>query len=177
MSEVTAEEMWRFLRESRERTEEEFRKTDEAIRRLTRRMESFSDRLGDFAVGMVLPAAETIFQDRGIPVDGVSREVRKTRNGRQMEIDILVENDRHVVAIEVKSRLKTKHVADHLDRLAAFKDFFTQYQDYKLYGALAAMVVDEEAARHAYRQGLFVLGQSGETVSILNDRSFAPRVW
>ena len=44
-------------------------------------------------------------------------------------------------------------------------------------GAVSAMVVPDEAARFAYRQGLFVLGQSGETVTIRNDGAFEPAVW
>jgi len=35
----------------------------------------------------------------------------------------------------------------------------------------------ENADRYAYRQGLFVLAQSGETVVILNDAQFQPRAW
>jgi hypothetical protein len=35
----------------------------------------------------------------------------------------------------------------------------------------------ENADRYAYRQRLFVLAQSGETVVILNDAQFQPRAW
>jgi hypothetical protein len=38
-------------------------------------------------------------------------------------------------------------------------------------------VVNEEVARYAYRRGLFVLAQSGESVIILNDAQFQPQVW
>jgi hypothetical protein len=31
--------------------------------------------------------------------------------------------------------------------------------------------------RYAYRQGLFVLAQAGETVSILNNPDFEPKNW
>jgi hypothetical protein len=38
-------------------------------------------------------------------------------------------------------------------------------------------VVTEEVAQYAYRQGLYVLAQSGETVVILNDEQFQPSFW
>jgi hypothetical protein len=44
-------------------------------------------------------------------------------------------------------------------------------------GAVAAMVVPEDVARYAYRQGLFVLAQSGDGVVILNDSKLQPQRW
>ncbi|MFN4280505.1 hypothetical protein [Thermosynechococcus sp.] len=37
--------------------------------------------------------------------------------------------------------------------------------------------LEAEVARYAYRQGLFVLAQSGEGVTILNEAQFQPRRW
>lgn len=51
------------------------------------------------------------------------------------------------------------------------------YHNKKALGAVAGMVVPSEVARYAYRKGLFVLAQSGETVIILNDEQFEPQVW
>jgi hypothetical protein len=39
------------------------------------------------------------------------------------------------------------------------------------------MVVPEDVARYAYRQGLFVLAQSGDGVVILNDSKSQPQRW
>jgi hypothetical protein len=44
-------------------------------------------------------------------------------------------------------------------------------------GAVAAMVILDNVASYAYRQGLFVLGQRGETIQILNNAQFQPRTW
>jgi hypothetical protein len=46
-----------------------------------------------------------------------------------------------------------------------------------LLGAVAAMVIPSDVARYAYRQGLFVIAQSGEDLAILNDDKFKPRAW
>jgi hypothetical protein len=37
--------------------------------------------------------------------------------------------------------------------------------------------IEEGADKYAYLQGLFVLAQAGEAVSILNDDGFQPRNW
>ena len=47
----------------------------------------------------------------------------------------------------------------------------------KVIGAVAGIVIDESADKYAYRKGLFVIGQTGETVKILNDEKFEPKVW
>jgi hypothetical protein len=57
------------------------------------------------------------------------------------------------------------------------KRLLPKYRDVRLMGAVAAMVVGDEVARYAYRQGFYVLAQSGETVVIRNDAQFAPKVW
>jgi hypothetical protein len=53
----------------------------------------------------------------------------------------------------------------------------SRYAEVRAMGAVATMVIPKEAARYAYRQGLFVLAQSGETVVILNDAKFQPQPW
>ena len=151
--------------------------TEAALRDLSRQMGRFSNQLGEFAESMVVPAARKIFLSRGIPVHSVSRNIDGNRNGKAIEVDILVVNKEHAVAVEVKNRPTAKHVNEHLERLAIFKEIFPIYQDYKLLGAIAGISFDDNVASYAYRQGLFVLGQSGETVTILNDDRFQPTVW
>ena len=68
-------------------------------------------------------------------------------------------------------------IRDSLERLAKFKRLLPRYAEVRAMGAMAAMVIPKDAARYAYRKGLFVLAQSGETVVILNDAQFQPKAW
>jgi hypothetical protein len=52
-----------------------------------------------------------------------------------------------------------------------------EYADRKVIGAVAGIVIDEDADKFAYRNGLFVMAQSGEAVKILNDEQFRPKHW
>ena len=194
-AQVTLDEVWRLFKATDQRiaslNEEANRRhteteaviarsraeTEAALRDLSRQMGRFSNQLGEFAESMVVPAARKIFLSRGIPVHSVSRNIDGNRNGKAIEVDILVVNKEHAVAVEVKNRPTAKHVNEHLERLAIFKEIFPIYRDYKLLGAIAGISFDDNVARYAYRQGLFVLGQSGETVTILNDDRFQPTVW
>jgi hypothetical protein len=154
-----------------------YAETLESLRELSRRMGQFSNQVGEFAEELVVPAAKRLFAARGIPVHTVARNVQGERNGRATEIDILVVNTDHVVAIEVKTRPRIAHIDQHLERLAIVKEIFPEYGERKLLGAIAGIIFDENVARYAYQRGLFVLGQSGDVVTLLNDDKFQPKVW
>jgi hypothetical protein len=39
------------------------------------------------------------------------------------------------------------------------------------------MVIPDHVAQYAYRQGFYVIGQSGEQLVIRNDERFQPKAW
>ena len=160
----------RLMKEQSKSTEKEIKKVTKAIGRL-------GGRMGDFIEEMVKPAAVRLFQDRGIEVHEIHRGVTAYKDGDQFEIDLLVINEIEMVVIECKSRLSTDDVDDHLTRLSQIKKLMPKYRDMNIMGAVAAMVLPDNVARYAYRQGLFVLAQSGDTVIIRNDINFKPAIW
>lgn len=86
-------------------------------------------------------------------------------------------NSDTAIVVECKSNLSVDDVNDHLERIAGFKTQWPHYADYRVLGAVAGMVVPHEVGRYAYRKGLFVLAQSGDTVTIRNDGKFIPQAW
>jgi hypothetical protein len=132
---------------------------------------------GLFVENLVAPACETLFLERGIPVHQVSQRIKKRKDGDTLEIDILVLNQEHTLVVEVKSRLSVADVQEFIADLQRFRDFFPEYSQNQLYGAVAGIIIDEGADRYAYRQGLFVLAQSGETIALLNNDEFQPKAW
>jgi hypothetical protein len=156
---------------------EQSRKTDRQIQQVNEQLGKLGNRLGEFVEWQVRPAAVRLFQERGIDVHELHTEVSVKRPQGGLEIDLLVVNETEVILIEVKSKLTQKDVDEHLERLAKFKEFMPRYGDANALGAVAAMVVTDEVANYAYRRGLFVLAQSGESVIILNDTQFQPQVW
>jgi hypothetical protein len=156
---------------------EQSQETDRQIKQVNEQLGKLGNRLGEFVEWQVRPAAVRLFQERGIDVHELYTEVSVKRPGGGLEIDLLVVNEIEAVLIEVKSKLTQRDVDEHLQRLTKFKQFMPRYRDVKALGAVAAMVVPEEVARYAYRRGLFVLAQSGDSVIILNDAQFQPRVW
>ena len=160
-------------------TDSRFKETDKKIKEVSRQIGNLGNRLGQFVEEMVRPAVVRLFQSRGLDVHQVMKNVTAYDDAGQfrLEIDLLVINQKTLVAVEVKSNLGQDDVKEHLERLALIKDCFPQYADYQVMGAVAGAVVPEEVGRFAYRQGLFVLAQNGDTMEICNDDRFAPHTW
>ncbi|AFZ46730.1 hypothetical protein Cyast_0758 [Cyanobacterium stanieri PCC 7202] len=158
-------------------TDRRFKETDKQIKRLSKEIGALGGRWGRFVENMVAPACETIFASRGIPVHQVSQRVKKKLDHKTLEIDVLVTNENHVLVVEIKSSLSVEDVKEFVADLQEFREFFPEYKEKQLYGAVAGIELEGGVDKYAYRQGLFVLAQAGETVGILNGDGFEPRSW
>lgn len=103
--------------------------------------------------------------------------MKAKRGDINLEIDIFGVDDTEAVAIKVKSRLTQGAVSQFLKNLPLFKSAFPVYRDYRIYGAAAGSEIDQGTDRYAYKQGLFVIRQSGDAIVVINDNSFQPMTW
>ncbi len=160
-------------------TDRRFQQTEKLLNTIGRQLGEQGNRLGDFVQAMVKPAVVRLLRERQLPVHQVLSNLLAfdDEGCPLMEIDLLVVNSEVAVAVECKSYLGVDDVREHLERLARFKDCFGQYAGCRLLGAVAAMVLPDDVGRYAYRQGLFVLAQSGHGIAIRNDARFEPRYW
>ena len=159
-------EIWKLFRE----TDRRFKETEKMVNDLT-------GKWGKFVEGLVAPGAIRMFRERGVNIERTSQRVTSHKGGEEMEIDVLCINEEDVLAIEVKSTLSVDDVNEHIERLNSFKRFFPEYKKKNVLGAVAGIVFNGNSDKFAYKQGLFVIGQTGDTVHILNDEQFKPRAW
>ena len=174
------QEIWQLFRETDRKfkeTDRKFKETDRKLERTEEMVANLTGKWGRFVEGLVVPAIIRLFRDRGITLEKVYQRVHAEKNGTFMEVDILAIDEEYAVLVEVKSTLGVEDVQAHLNRLEKFKTVFTEYENRKVVGAVAGIVIDERADRFAYKKGLFVIGQRGDTVAILNDENFRPRMW
>lgn len=188
---VTIEDIYKLFQQSQEKFElsvaEADRRAAEAaislaklertVERTSKAVDALTTRWGRFVEELVEPAVLRLFQEKGIDVKEVYPRARTKRQGLAMEIDILAIDDTELVLVECKSRLSKDDVNEFLEKLARFKISFPHYQDYQAYGAVAGIEINEGVDRYAYRQGLFVIKPSAESVAIINDENFKPTAW
>jgi len=151
---------------------------ERTVERTSKAVDGLTTRWGRFVEELVRPAVVRMFRDRGILITRSMERVRSPLSSRTpMEIDILGVNGMKVVAVECKSRLSKDDVDEMCDRLAKFKQAFPEYAQYALYGAVAGIEINDGVDVYAYRQGLFVIRSSGDSVEIANDDKFQPVDW
>jgi hypothetical protein len=171
------ERAMRELAEQSKETDRRMQETDRLIKDIGRQLGGLGNRLGEFVEGIVRPGLVRLFQERGIDVHRTLRDVSGDKNGVALQVDLLVVNDTDAVAVEVKSKLTDRDVDEHLERLGKLKILFPEFASKRLLGAMAGMVIPEDAARYAEKCGVFVIGQKGEDAIFLNSAGFEPRVW
>ncbi len=152
-------------------------KLEKTVANTSRAVDSLTTRWGRFVEELVEPALISLFRGKGIDVKETYSRARVKRQGIAMEIDILAVDETEVVLVECKSRLSKDDVNEFLEKLSRFKEAFPHYKNYQAYGAVAGIEIDEGVDRYAYKQGLFVIKPSGETVEIINDSGFEPKLW
>ena len=170
-------EMFQETNKQFQATDKRFQATDKKIKEATKNIGRLGNKLGDFIEEMVRPAAVRLFRERGIDVHEVYQNVSATRDNEGIEIDLLVVNDNNVIAIECKSTLGIDDINDHLQRLEKLKRLLPAYANKRLMGAVTAMIIPENVANYAYRNGLYVIGQTGDQLVVRNDLKFKAKIW
>ncbi|MFM7529222.1 MAG: DUF3782 domain-containing protein [Nodosilinea sp.] len=190
-SQPTLEDVWRLFQETDRRLKEtdllikqqaqdaerRSQETDRQLKELGKQIGRLGGAWGRFVEDLVAPACEGLFLKRGIPVERVSQRVKRYHQGETMEIDVLVVNQGHVLAVEAKSSLSVEDVKNLIADLNRFSIFFPEYAQDEIYGAVAGIGIESQADVYASRQGLFVLTESGDGIRILNPEGFVPKAW
>jgi hypothetical protein len=170
---VSMEEVRRAIRELTEQSKE----TDRQLQSLARRFGDLGNRLGEFVEGMVRPGLVRLFRERGLELQQTFRDLSARQGKEAAQIDLMAIDETVAVAVEVKSRLTVEAVDEHLRRMEKFRRLFPRFSDLRILAAVAAMVIDDEAAAYAEANGLFVIGQAGDDAVLLNAAEFQPRAW
>jgi len=156
-----------------------FKESDRKFEQYFGKIKEMDRNWGKLVESLVKPSVATQFRKRGIPIIGSGQRVEREIGGETIEIDILLTNGDSVVAVEVKTKLTVEHVNEHIEKhLKPFRRFFPEYQDKKVYGAVAYIHLEENSDRYAYKNGLFVLTFDAKNmVKIKNDSKFIPKTY
>jgi len=166
--------IYRGFGETDKRIEESDKRFKEEMKKLTKQVSDVTDSLGRFAESTVFPAVTPLLKKRGIRINHLWGRLPAVQKGQGMELDIAGIGDDCAIAIEVKLRLKQEDVESFIEKLSKVFEFYPLLKRPTLYGGVAAMTIDKDVERFAYKQGLFILTQTGDNVRIVNDRAFRP---
>ena len=186
--EETSEQM-KKTDEQMKKTDEQMKKTDEQMKKTDERLDRmggrFDDRWGSLIESLVEGKIVELLQSREIEVTNTfSRatgsywtEEAGVRKQKHREFDIVAANGSEVVAVEVKTTLKKRHIKYFISTLKDFKKYFRRYKTETVYGAVAYLKSKPEITAFAEEEGLFVIRATGDSASLINKKDFKPKAF
>ena len=165
------------IEETNRRMEETDRQMRETDRRLQKAEDLFTTQWGKLMESLVRGDLVRLLEGRGIGVRSLAQRTLERRGGESYEVDIMAVNGEEIVVVEVKTTLRPEDVRRFRSKLGRFKEWWPEYRDRKVYGAMAFLQASDHVALHAERQGFFVIRATGDSASIVNAEDFEPRVF
>jgi len=183
------EQVWAALMETKKRQEDtallikenarQQKETDRQIKEINQRFGDYSNRLGEIAEYMIAPNLREKFNELGYDFQKTSKniEVSDRPNRIFFEIDFFLENYNKAMLVEVKTKLTTEYIKDHIERLEKMRKYADLHNDKRVFlGAVAGVVIPENIKENALKQGFFVLEPSGDTFNITSPYG-KPKEW
>ena len=155
-------------------TDRQMKVTDRQLRKTEA---FFNSQWGKLMEALVEGDLLKLLKQKGITIKDTTMNMKGEHKEEDWEIDILASNGEEIVLVEVKTTLKVQHVEDFLYKLKRFTTWKSIYKDKKMYGAVAYLKEAQSSAKYAEKQGLFVIRATGSSASIINKKSFKPKIF
>jgi len=181
---LSFEKLWLMFQETNKKfieTDKKFSETDKRFQDTTKKLNKleqlFTSQWGKLMESLVEGDLIKILNDKGIQVTSTASRVKGYYKERQFEIDLIAENGKEIVVVEVKTTLKPQDVKSFLAKLKQFKQLLPKYEQSNVIGAIAFLKSDAGAVTMAESSGLFVIRATGNSASIVNSSDFKPKIW
>jgi len=163
-------------------TDKKFKETREQMKETDRRIGELSNRFGELAEHLVAPGIVDKFNAIGFDFDTITpsgREYKDIKTRQHLaEVDIVLENNDILIAIEVKSKPNNRDVEKHIERMNILRRIADSKNDHRKYlGAIAAAIATTEMRNYAHESGFYVIEQSGDTMKLDIPEGFVPKEW
>jgi Holliday junction resolvase len=118
-----------------------------------------------------------ILRSRNIEITDTTSRRKGKKKGENFEFDIIAHNGTEIVIVEVKRTLRPNDVKAFQKKMGKAKDLMTEYQNYRVYGAVAYLQAAAGADVMAENKGFFVIRATGNSASIINEPDFEARIY
>lgn len=155
------------LEESSRRFEEINAKTNAAITRIST---EFLGVTGHIVEGLASSAVDEVFKAAGLPLFHFGKNIKPKQPevNNQMEVDVMLGNDRFTVPVEVKANFTKKKVKRFLRKMEMFRSLFPEYCDRDVLAAVCAINYENGVDQFAHDEGLLVIRVNSDNVFSLD---------
>jgi hypothetical protein len=156
--------------------------TERIVKRNGKQMGELHRRFGQLAEHLVAPGIAKRFNELGYDFNAMAPKGQKifdAKTGKiKTEIDLILENGKTIMAVEVKTRPVIQDTEHHIRRLEILRDHRRGINDMrKVQGAVAGAIYEDDVKKAVREAGLYVIEQSGDTMKIDMPDGFIPREW
>jgi hypothetical protein len=143
-------------------------KTDEQIKELSANIGGVNNTLGKWSEEMFAVKLCDKVNLLGYEFTKCSRNMRFWENGKRItEVDCFLENGDFIMPVEIKANVTTGDVDKHIKRIEKIRRYMDVRNDQRtIVGAVAGAIVSDEVCEYAQCNGLYVLVQSGESITV-----------
>jgi hypothetical protein len=181
---LTFEKVWagiQELRESQRETDRQMKETALQMKETDRRVGEMTNRFGEMVEYMIVPNLVEKFRELGFEFEKTHRdtEIKDYKHHIFTEIDAFLENGDKVMIVEIKNKLKTGDIDDHIERMGKLRQYADLHDDSRKYlGAIAGVVISGSEKTYALKNGFYVVEPSGDTFKITKpEGKYQPREW
>jgi hypothetical protein len=150
-------------------TDRQMKETDKQMKETDKRLGKLVNRFGEVVEYMIAPNLCEKFTDFGLifPKANSGTRVSDYINNIHFEVDVMLENGDKAMLVEVKTKLLTEHIKEHIKRLEKMRGYADLHGDKRTFlGAVAGMIITANVKEYALKQGLFLIVPSGESFNI-----------
>ena len=164
----------RRMKESGDRFDREMEKSraewEHRMKKLDEHMGGMANSQGMFAEEYFFNSFENGQQNFfGEKFDEIIKHAKGWKNGFKDEYDILMLNGHAIGIVEVKFKAVKDYIPKVIKKAHTFRGNFPEYQNHKIYLALAAMTFDAGLEQECIKEGIAVVKQVGDTVTIYDE--------
>ena len=156
------------------------KETDRQMKETNRRFGELTNRFGELAEHLVAPGIQEKFNALGFNFTYTyeNAQIGGTSRNRAAEVDIMLESDDTVMAVEVKSKPTEEDVTKHINRMNVLRHHADHRKDTRTYlGAIAGAIMSQGVRDCIVQNGFYAIEQSGDTMVIKVPDGFNPRHW
>ena len=147
------------------------------VKKTTRSVAELNGVWKNYSEKIIFDNIEDALKNAGFQDFAISKGIKRRKGDKEIEIDFLAVGDGYVVVLEAKTTLKVKDVRKFVKKLKdKFLEFFPEFRNYRIYGAVVGINLQEGVEKFAFKNGLMVFRykDKGE-VEILNPEGFEPK--
>jgi Holliday junction resolvase-like predicted endonuclease len=149
------------------------------MREYNKRFGEFHNRFGEVVEYMVAPNLREKFWEMGLKFHQANPNAVFSDDNKVIlfEVDVLLQNGDKAMLVEVKTKLTTEDVTEHIARLEKMRKYADLHSGKRTFlGAVAGVVMTSHVKEYALGQGFYVIEPSGETFNITPPNG-QPKEW